>query len=160
MNDVFFTSDLHLGHRMIWSTRGFRSQEDHDNTLIENINQTVNKRSKLYILGDIAFTRNGLELAREIKCANIEIILGNHDLYPLHEYRDITEKIHSFKKYKGYWLSHCPIHPNEIRDMHGNIHGHVHMFSDTTKITDPRYLNANTEFHKLAPITFKDLTNA
>jgi len=154
-NNVFFTSDLHLGHQMIARTRCFNSMDEHDGTLVENINQTVPKRSKLYILGDLAFSRNGLQWAKEIKCDNIELILGNHDMYPLTEYLKIATKIHGFRKYKTFWLSHCPIHPNELRDMDGNIHGHVHHFSDTTKIEDPRYINVNTEFHKHKPITFE-----
>jgi hypothetical protein len=45
-------------------------------------------------------------------------------------------------------LTHCPIHPAEMRKCIANVHGHVHQNSITTKklfcdpIEDPRYINA------------------
>lgn len=145
---------------MIARTRMFQSIGEHDYQIVENINALVGKNDKLFILGDVAFSRNGLQWANNIMCRNIELILGNHDMYPIEQYQAMGWKVHGFHKYKGYWLSHCPIHPNELRDMHGNIHGHVHIFSDTPKITDPRYFNANPEFHKFYPIKFHKIEQA
>jgi len=155
---TWFTSDLHLGHYSVGKTRGFDITDEHDYTLVENINSKVNKRDKLFILGDLAFTDKGLHWLDVVRCRNIELILGNHDKYPLRRYMEhgIT-KFHGFRGYKNYWLSHCPIHPNEIRKKTGNIHGHIHTFGDTEKIIDPRYYNVNVEFHDLHPVSLEEI---
>lgn len=155
---TWFTSDLHLGHVLIAQTRGFTragvpDANYHDWELIENINSRVHKRDKLFILGDVAFTDAGLQRLGDIRCRNIEVILGNHDKYPLKRYLQYVQKIHGFRGYRDYWLSHCPIHPAEIREKAANIHGHVHVFSDTEKIEDQRYYNVNVEFHKFFPVS-------
>jgi calcineurin-like phosphoesterase family protein len=152
---VWFTSDLHLGHQHCSDTRGFPSVEEHDSHLIENINDSVNKRDKLFILGDLAFSDAGLKRVNDIQCRNIELVLGNHDKYPIWKYLNVVNKIHGFRGYKNYWLTHCPIHPHEIRKKCGNIHGHVHIFGDTKSIDDPRYLCVNVEFHNFKPVSFE-----
>lgn len=154
---TWFTSDLHLGHTLMVGTRCFKNMAEHDWTLIENINKLVSKHDKLFILGDLAFTTDALKNVSIIRCRNIELILGNHDKFPIHKYLDVVQKVHGFRSYKGFWLSHCPIHPSEMRDMKGNLHGHIHIFSDTPRISDKRYFCANTEFHGLSPISFEDI---
>ncbi|MCP5004645.1 MAG: hypothetical protein GY941_12015, partial [Planctomycetes bacterium] len=155
---VWFTSDLHLGHRGVlkWSRAEFKEGDIdyHDFTIIENINSWVNKRDKLYILGDLAFSDRALQRARDINCENIELILGNHDTYPIHKYMSMGMKLHGFRGYKNFWLSHCPIHPSEMRKKTGNIHGHIHRGGDTAVIDDPRYFNVNIELHKYLPVPF------
>lgn len=44
----------------------------------------------------------------------------------------LCNKVYSLVKYKGFWLSHAPIHPEELRGCK-NIHGHCHdaVISDT-----------------------------
>ena len=60
MSNVYFTSDLHLGHRRIlelYQWRPFAQMGDieaHDNKLIELWNSTVSKYDKVYILGDFS----------------------------------------------------------------------------------------------------------
>ena len=150
---VWFTSDLHLGHTFIAKTRKFQSIDEHDDSLIETINKMVHRRDKLYILGDLAFSDKGMCAARNIQCKNVELILGNHDKYPVTRYIDMGWKIHGFRRYKQFWISHCPIHPNEMRKKAGNLHGHIHTFGDTIDIEDPRYFNVNVEYHNLRPIS-------
>lgn len=154
---VWFTSDLHFGHLLMSKTRCFNSMEDHDLSIAENINKVVRKKDKLYILGDLAFTETGLSNARLIQCTNIELILGNHDKYSVEKYLTVVQKIRGFCVYKDYWLSHCPIHPNEMRSMKGNLHGHIHNFGDTQRINDKRYFCVNPEFHGMYPISFTDI---
>lgn len=83
MPSVFFTADLHLGHRAIVEHchRPFASVEDHDIQLIENINQRVARADRLYILGD--FNMGGKDTVRtyreQIECASVYLIRGNHD---------------------------------------------------------------------------------
>ena len=51
-----------------------------------------------------------------------------------------------FKKY-GFWLSHCPVHPNELRHKK-NIHGHVH----NKTVDDDRYINVCCDVVNYTPV--------
>ena len=51
----YFSSDFHLGHRVIVPKyRDFVSQEEHDNKIFDMIAK-LNKRDVLFILGDFIF---------------------------------------------------------------------------------------------------------
>ena len=52
--------------------------------------------------------------------------------------------------YKGFWMSHCPIHSDEMRNRIGNIHGHTHKHS----IDDERYYNVSLDVHDYKFIEF------
>ena len=80
--------------------------------------------------------------------------MGNHDQFKLEEYQKYFYKIIWFTKYKGFWLSHCPIHPNELRDK-PNIHGHVHQKT----IKDRRYINVCVEALNGTPIEFSKIAD-
>ncbi len=145
-------SDPHFGHKNIlgFSRPEFNSVEEHDNYLVDRINETVHPtKDKLYILGDIAFSSHHFMLCA-IKCQNITIVGGNHD-YPnkianMLELRkdlkfagaiDFTVKGH-----KPWILTHIPVHPSQLEFRYGhNIHGHLHQFY----IDDPRYVNVSME---------------
>lgn len=54
---IYFTSDLHLGHKNIirLCNRPFSSIEEMDAVLIENWNRKVHQNDTVYILGDLMF---------------------------------------------------------------------------------------------------------
>ena len=96
---VWFSSDLHLGHP---KSRGIGTPEQAAETIITNINSVVSKGDKLYLLGDIADTYDGLKWICEIHCKYIELILGNHDKFQLTKYHQAgLKKIHGYKGYKA-----------------------------------------------------------
>ena len=159
---TWFTSDLHLGHYAAASNfRRMFAQGDvsyHDFMIIENINTVVNKRDKLFILGDLAFTSNGLDNVKKIQCRNIELLLGNHDGFGVQRYMDLGLKVTGFMQYRKMWLSHCPIHQTEMFRCKGNIHGHVHRTSDTFgAIEDPRYFNVNIDVNGYMPVSLEKI---
>jgi len=140
-------SDLHLGHTGVVRFRtDFTSSEEHHNIILENVASSVNKRDTLLVLGDIAFNTEWLEKFINIKCMRKIVIPGNHDL-PVKTWASLgffdnpTNQMFAFHSMKGAWFSHCPIHPEEIRNRRGNIHGHTHNHN----INDPRYFNASME---------------
>lgn len=155
MSKVYITSDWHLGHEnaIKWRT-DFISQSHHEETIINNYLDVVTKRDTVYFLGDIILGK-GLEERLDLmaRLADLpghkHLILGNHDLdRPFRTLAGLStvfgDRIYSLHKYKGFWLSHAPIHPDELRGKR-NIHGHVH---DKT-IDDDRYFNAcleNTDY--------------
>lgn len=62
------------------------------------------------------------------------------------------DAVYSLFKYKDFWLSHCPLHPNELRGKK-NIHGHVHFQS----IPDSRYFNTSLENINYTPINVEEI---
>lgn len=130
MSFVFLGADLHLGHRNIAKYRTmFESAKHHDEYVLDMVSSYINKRSVIYLLGDICFTVEAIhKLAKLNTYKNIRIILGNHDT----ERTTINDwvsagfdKIHGMLKYKEFWLSHAPLHDTELRGK-VNIHGHNH----------------------------------
>ena len=81
---VFFTSDLHFGHRTVSEIRGFNSVEEHDRAVLGNISKVVRPGDTLWILGDVAMGgwRDSivplmvLVAGRQVKT---HVVLGNHD---------------------------------------------------------------------------------
>ena len=136
---IFFTADLHLGHKNIltMTKRKFNSIEEHDNHVINCINSVVKPEDYLYILGDLGFHRNFIELLRclsEINCKNIHVIKGNHDsLSDLVQLKrnnviaDVKEMKTVQKGSKSVFCCHYPMRewPGFYRG-HYHAYGHVH----------------------------------
>ena len=143
---VLFTSDLYLGHRAICKYRSkFTSPDEHDQFILNQI-LSLPKRNILYVLGDFLFDGPHLEpylaTLSKAKC-QIKLVPGNHDsklLYTQTIAPNISVELPLFS-YKSFWISHCPIHPDEIRNRSGNIHGHLHLHS----LPDTRYINVNLD---------------
>jgi calcineurin-like phosphoesterase family protein len=160
MSRVFITSDLHFGHRnMAQIYRGFKDEFHHDETIIKNWNSVVHKKDKVYILGDITMETNKWYFLLDQLNGRKVVVLGNHD-DPKHtaELLNYVDQVSGMIKYKGYWLTHAPIHPYELRG-HSNIHGHIHgnhimEFGDRK---DRRYINACLDVHNYTPVLFTDL---
>ena len=57
------------------------------------------------------------------------------------------DEVHSLYKWHEFWLSHCPIHPDELRGK-VNIHGHVHHAT----LNDKRYYNTSLENTGFYPV--------
>lgn len=152
---IYFISDLHLGHKNILNFSPNRYGDtpyEHDEYQISQIYSTIGKKDVLYILGDVAFEAKKLELLRPIRGRMI-LVRGNHDTYPLDLYREFFVDVLGFAKYKEFWLSHAPIHPEELRGKK-NIHGHVHMMS----IPDDRYINVCADVLKdQCPISLEQI---
>lgn len=167
MSRVWVISDLHLGHKNILTfepkLRFGDNMEEHDAILIERIRSCCNnKRDLLYILGDVCFDIERMEMLNEIP-ARKKLIRGNHDRFQAGVYLKYFEDILGVINYKGWWLSHTPIHPQELRGKK-NIHGHVHSQSVTQRVVanvgieyDPRYVNACVENCNGYPINMQEL---
>ena len=83
MGEIWFSSDLHAGHQrdFLYVPRGFSSIEEHDEAIIDNINEVVAPEDTLYLLGDLMLGDNeeGARKLRQIQCKDIRVIRGNHD---------------------------------------------------------------------------------
>lgn len=85
-SNIFFTSDLHFGHKNVMNFcpcfRGFNSVDEMDNRLIELWNYTVGVNDEIYNLGDLSFYKDIEKCISILKRLNGKhtLILGNHDL--------------------------------------------------------------------------------
>lgn len=156
--NIFFTSDSHFGHKNIvrgtseWDligiyqyTRAFDTMEEHNYTLINNINSLVKHDDILYHLGDWSFGghENIKKFRDQLNCQEIHLIFGNHDQHiePIDSpYRELFTScsyvkelsINIDKKYgivgkQKFFLSHYS-HQVWNKSHHGSIHlfGHSH----------------------------------
>jgi len=157
---VFVVSDLHLGHKNVikWSpTRGGYCVETHDNWIIERWNSVVAKRDVVWVLGDVAFSAEGLAKVSRLNGYKY-LVSGNHDKYAVEKYMEHFKIKPGICRLKGIWLTHAPIHPSELRGRL-NAHGHVH---DNSVLAgdgkpDPRYYNTCVEACDGRPIPIEKL---
>ena len=127
---IYFTSDLHLGHRGAISMceRPFKDVEEMNRTLIDNINARVNKNDTLYILGDIAHRTPVEEVNKLIAQMNGKKILikGNHDKqYDPALFEGIYDFLEVNFDGRSISLMHYPM-VEWPKSRHGSIHLHGH----------------------------------
>lgn len=126
--NVRFIGCLHLGHKNMAHYRGFQDEFYHDDNLIESWNSVVtSSRDITYILGDI--TMESTESYYKLDQLNgiKHVVLGNHDKKQhVRELLNYVQDIAGMIDYKGFALTHCPIHPSELSFYRGNIHAHIH----------------------------------
>lgn len=140
MSNILFVGDLHFGHKNIQKFRHeILSEEDNRQRIVADWKERVTKRDIVYVLGDAAFTMDVMEEFDSLPGLKY-LVRGNHDLLNTSVYLKYFKEVYGILKYKDYWLSHAPIHPDELRGRK-NIHGHVHYCS----IPDERYINASVE---------------
>jgi calcineurin-like phosphoesterase family protein len=130
MNNVFFTSDTHFGHRNILEyekeARPFSTVEEMNEAIIDRWNNTVGSRDIVYHLGDFCFGRANISIAERLKGTK-RLVMGNHDNYPASDYLRYFEKMHGMMFYKQCILSHMPCHPDGLgQRWFLNLHGHLH----------------------------------
>lgn len=82
MTEVFFTSDLHIGHARIIElcNRPFRDVDDMNEQLVENWNERVTDDDVVFILGDLALGKidDSLEWVKHLLGRKM-LVPGNHD---------------------------------------------------------------------------------
>jgi calcineurin-like phosphoesterase family protein len=159
---VYFISDLHLGHRTIMmhtiripgADRG-QSQlmvdplsplavDEHDQWVMERLYSVKpSKRTLWWFLGDVSTTPGGLNMLAELP-GRKKLVLGNHDLFHHTAYAKVFESLHGTIKKYGMWISHVPVHETELLRA-PNIHGHAH---HNQLRDDPRYMNVCIEWVK------------
>ena len=161
----WFTSDLHLSHKLVTKTRGFESIEKMNNK-IYSMFDVVRKGDFIYILGDVGWEADVVRqlldfLIMKKKVAHITIIEGNHDYnwigkFPLHPRVEIikTMSLKSQPKngYRAIFMSHYP-HIIYDKSHYGayQLHGHGHADTADRPLLDAlqmgKRLNVNCELH-------------
>lgn len=128
MGNVRFIGCLHLGHdNLVKNLRGFKDSWEHDDYLIKQWNSVVHKKDLVYILGDITMETPEHYYKLDLLNGRKKVILGNHDMgKDIPELLKYVETVEGMVHYKSFWLTHCPVHPQELTFVKGNIHAHIH----------------------------------
>lgn len=169
MSQVRFIADLHLGHVNMAMKRGFATVEEHDEYIISQWNSVVKKQDLTWILGDVTMeSAKSYPLLARLNGMK-KVVLGNHDM-PSHipELLKYVQCVSGLTRYKGIWLSHCPVHPMELehrvpRVIHGHIHENIVMKQITFmgftifKRVDRRYHGVSCEQVDYTPKTLEQL---
>lgn len=125
---IWFTSDLHLGHRVAISMceRPFETVEEMNEILICNINSCVKKNDTVYILGDIAHRTQVDVVNQWIARMNGKKILckGNHDKkYNVELFAGIYDFLEIMVHGVNVSLMHYPM-MSWSKSRHGSLHLH------------------------------------
>ena len=156
---VYFTSDLHFGHKAIinYDSRPFFSVSEMNAELIKRWNNKVNKNDLVYVLGDLFWSGDFDFVQDVLKRLSGQIILikGNHD-YWLHnagnkkllsgikDYDDIKVTLKD-GTVKRCILSHyfMPFYNGHFNNAI-HLHGHSHSTEEAKmEFTISKYLNEN-----------------
>lgn len=141
---IWFTSDLHFGHRNVirFCDRPFIDEKDMGLKLIENWNEQVGENDIVFVLGDTFWFNDSRSIKKVLDKLNgktIYMIPGNHDDFE-HYHRVDTERIkllpdivvmwlqefNSNKKHE-IWMSHYPMMTWPHRDTGAyQLFGHIH----------------------------------
>lgn len=117
MTNVYFISDLHLGHKNVLKfADGYRqgsTVDEHDEWLLGQIASVMRKRDILWVLGDVAYDFEKLKELKKIPGQKM-LVRGNHDTFKTSDYLDVFREVYGIYKTYGMWISHCPIHPAEL----------------------------------------------
>lgn len=159
MSTPRFWADLHLSHKNIYKYRPVFESTLHNNLYFMRVLElTCNKRDTVFFLGDILFDTEHADFIASLPGKKI-LIAGNHctEYVPMKTLANIYDEVHALVKYKEFWLSHAPLHPDELRGKN-NVHGHVHACS----VEDPRYLNVSVDssFSGFMPRTLHEVRQA
>lgn len=146
---VFFTSDLHFGHRNIckptFANRPWEDEKSMGTGLIEKWNSVVTLEDTVFVLGDVFWFNDSKTIKKVLDQLNgkdIYIIQGNHDDVAAY-HRVVDPRIHILGDEATLWvggvvsqkpskkveiyLSHCPLltWPHRANGV-PNLFGHIH----------------------------------
>lgn len=137
--EVFWTSDLHFGHKNLLSfcrdTRLGETIDEMDELLIEHWNKKIRRGDLVRILGDVSFHKETktIEILKRLNGAK-HFIRGNHDHVLDKIIKTNPELFQSYKQYDEvkigsdrFVMCHFPI--ESFNRMHYGsfmIHGHTH----------------------------------
>lgn len=141
---LFFTSDLHFGHRNVirFCNRPWQDEKEMNSGLIDNWNSVVGDNDIVFVLGDSFWFNDSQSIKRVISKLNgkdIYVLPGNHDDFSSW-YRIDDPRIHlcsdtvvlwlqfeGRKKIFEIWMNHYPLMTWPHREG-GSIQlfGHIH----------------------------------
>jgi len=184
---VYFTSDTHFNHDkvFIYESRGYKNRYEHNDALVEKINEVVRPEDTLIHLGDFCLNITMPEyeqLLDRLNCQHIGYIWGNHNscirrkyeetLSDEYRHKDIEVYPHTIGKitYLGYYkeivvnghqiiLHHYPHQIwNQMQKGAWQLSGHSHYTNPTTQLDNPdnKILDVGWDGHG-KPLAFNEI---
>lgn len=181
---LWFTSDTHFNHANICSAttkwkdpqtvRNFKSLNEMNDTLVNNINELVMPDDILIHNGDWSFGGfDSIENFRKrLICQNIHLVLGNHDHHIDRNKQDCQSLFVSVSKYmelsvshyvgntlvtNEFVLSHYPIASwNNLARGAIHLHGHVHL-PQNKRIGPGKMMDIGVDGNNLYPISTSEI---
>ena len=157
----FFTSDTHFGSErtLTLSMRPFRSTEDMDNTIIDNINSSMTPEDILYHIGDFGNYKVVKELKPKVilTCGNYEMNdckkLFDNDFEKFREHLlelGFSEVYPYNHNVGGMFLVHYPsIRNKDVFTLFGHIH--------RGQMVKKNALNVGVDVHHYKPVSMKEV---
>ena len=112
---MWFTADPHFGHRNIieYTGRKFKTVQDMDKLILDNMNTTITKDEDFYILGDLTMygpnQRDKIESYIKRMPGRKHLVLGNHDRCKPFDYLDMGFlSVHTSLKVEEFYCVHDP----------------------------------------------------
>lgn len=172
MSNIWFTSDLHLGHdrEFLWGPRGFKSVYEMNEAILENWRNTVGYDDDVYVLGDLMLGNNeeGIKLIKTLK-GKLHIIRGNHDtdvrmqLYSqCWNVVEITEGQYLKVNGQNFYLCHYPTMTSNL-EKNANLKGHtINLFGHTHQKTNfyqgiPFMYHVGLDSHNCKPVSLEEV---
>ena len=173
--DIFFISDLHLGHKNIikYDERPFKDLDEMHTKIIQNWNAVVSPKSIVYFLGDLSLGKNYEYIVHSLN-GQKHMIMGNHDHFEdikslnafqkIHEYGTEIKVIDKDSKY-GYnqiILSHYPLLVwNKHHYGSWHLHGHCHgsLISRVRDYYKRKVLDVGCNVIDHTPISYQQVKN-
>jgi calcineurin-like phosphoesterase family protein len=171
---IYFTSDLHIGHKKIITMgngRPFKSIEQHDSELIDRWNKKVlSKDDIVYVLGDVFWGKNSDYIKDYLSKLNGRkvLILGNHDrLIPNIKSNGWLEIV-SYKDMvigsNRIVLSHYPIaewngYYYNSYHLYGHTHGMFNLAKETLvrNISNGNCWDVGVDNNNYEPVSFDEI---
>ncbi len=184
---VYFTSDTHFNHDkpFIYEARGYKNRVEHNDALIEKINELVRPEDTLFHLGDFCLNITPPEFVQildRINCQNIAYIWGNHNSCIRKHYEDSVAGEYQRKDievypyavgkltYLGYYkevivngqmivIHHYPHQIwNQMQRGAWQLSGHSHYTNPTTHVDNPsnKILDVGWDGHS-KPLSFSEI---
>lgn len=157
---IFFIGDLHIDHKNILDfspERGGTNTQEHNEWIVKQWNSVVKKNDMVWVCGDVSFSNEGLNLLNRMRGYK-RLVRGNHDKQSTGAYMKYFNNVFGIVKEHGFWITHAPIHPQELRGKR-NIHGHVHQnhILLPSGERDDRYVNVSVEALNGIPVSLDEL---
>lgn len=181
---VFFCSDTHYSHTNIcrgvsrWKdengevpiigTRPFSTLEEMNETIITNINKTVDQDDVLIHFGDWSF--GGIENIKKFRdriyCKNIYLLIGNHDHHIEKDKSSFKEMFLGIFHYQEFLIDdvmivacHYPIGSwNKVRKGSIMIHGHLHNRGNARFTGEGKTMDVGIDGHpEFRPYSFEEI---
>jgi calcineurin-like phosphoesterase family protein len=153
---IFFTADLHFGHKRITQTgpedrfrRPFADVDEMNAAIVANWNAVVGPHDKVYVLGDVSLNPKSMPIIGQCN-GKKHLIKGNHDIAPIAEYLKYFYEVSAYRVFPEFVASHMPIHPSQLPRFKANVHGHLH----EDCLEDGRYVNVSLEQTDYTPISY------